>query len=349
MRRSMTIAGVRRSLTVAGVGGLLLVLPAVPALACAALIGPNGSVQVERTTTLAAYVDGNEHYVTSFEFVGGGAEFGAIVPLPGIPSKVEKGGGWTLQRLLRELETDEAFRGAALFAAADGESADVIAEYDIEALDVTILRGGGDEVATWAREAGFTLSPDLPEVLDFYSERSPIFMAARYDLSEALERGQQVGEGTPVHLTIPTDDPWVPLRILGVGAAPRERIDADIFLLTEDRPAMLPAPNGHMDLQLSRRADAQLLDDLRGDDGMAWVPRAAWLSYLRLDAPGAELTYDLAIAADGGQPSLIDAGLSATAAAAQRTLPLALAGALTALVVAALFVLARTVGREAAA
>jgi uncharacterized protein DUF2330 len=339
----------RRSLMVAGVGGLLVVLPAVPALACAALIGPNGSVQVERTTTLAAYVDGSEHYVTSFEFVGGGAEFGAIVPLPGIPSKVEKGGGWTLQRLLREIEGDEddfALRAEAQFAAADVE---ILGEYDIDALDVTILRGGGDEVATWAREAGFTLSPDLPEVLDFYSERSPIFMAARYDLSAALERGQEVGEGTPVHLTIPTDDPWVPLRILGVGAGPRERIDADIFLLTEDRPAMLPAPNGHMDLQLSRRADALLLDDLRGDDGMAWVPRHAWLSYLRLDAPGGELTYDLAIAADGGQPSLIDAGLAATTAAAERTLPLLLAGALTVLVLAALLVLARTVGREAAA
>src|SRR6185436_11056223 len=70
--------------------------------ACAGLIGSNGAVNLGRTTTLAAYHDGEEHYVTAFQFLGGGGQFGTLIPLPGVPSKVEKGGAWTLQRLIRE-------------------------------------------------------------------------------------------------------------------------------------------------------------------------------------------------------------------------------------------------------
>ena len=69
--------------------------------------------------------------------------------------------------------------------------------------------------ARWATEHGFRLPPDAPEVLDFYAARSPIFLAAVFDADAAAERGQAVGDGTPVHITIPTDNPWVPLRILG--------------------------------------------------------------------------------------------------------------------------------------
>src|SRR4051794_38255656 len=80
-------------------GGLV----AGPASACAGLVTPGGNVRLVRTGTLAAYHGGVEHYITSFQFEGGGAEFGSIVPLPGIPSNVERAGDWTLQRLDREL------------------------------------------------------------------------------------------------------------------------------------------------------------------------------------------------------------------------------------------------------
>src|SRR2546425_11636983 len=83
-------------------GGLLVESPS-PAAACAGLIGSNGAVNLGRTTTLAAYHDGVEHYVTAFQFQGGGGEFGTLIPLPGVPTNVERGGGWTLQRL--QLET----------------------------------------------------------------------------------------------------------------------------------------------------------------------------------------------------------------------------------------------------
>ncbi len=81
---------------------LALLLVAGPTLACGGLIGPNGAVNLLRTTTFAGYHDGVEHYVTAFQFAGGGGAFGSITPLPGVPSKVEKGGDWTLQRLVRE-------------------------------------------------------------------------------------------------------------------------------------------------------------------------------------------------------------------------------------------------------
>src|SRR5947208_5451749 len=105
----------RRFLLVAAASALMVGVAAGPALACGGLIGRNGAVNLVRTTTLAGYHDGIEHYVTSFSFAGGGGEFGSIVPLPGVPSDVARGGDWTLQRLVREtqpvLEGDVALAG----------------------------------------------------------------------------------------------------------------------------------------------------------------------------------------------------------------------------------------------
>ena len=66
-----------QSLTFLGVA--LFATPQLVA-ACAGLIGSNGAVNLGRTTTLVAYHNGVEHYVTSFEFLGGGGEFGTLIP-----------------------------------------------------------------------------------------------------------------------------------------------------------------------------------------------------------------------------------------------------------------------------
>jgi hypothetical protein len=300
-----------------GVTGLLavviaLLIGAAPALACGGLVGRGGTVQLSRTTTLAAYHDGVEHYVTAFEYRGGGARFGSIIPLPGVPTKVEKGGAWTLQRLIRE--TQPVLEASALSAAAPaaaGRAVEVL-RTKVDALDITVLRGGGMGVGTWAREHGFGLSPDAPEVLDFYAARSPYFLAASFDTSRAQTRGQRLGDGTPVHITIPTPNPWVPLRILGLGLQPSDTIQADVYLLTDRRPSMLPKPGGGVRLQQSREASSSLLADLRSDHGMTWLPASdMWLSYLRVETTAAALKHDLAVDASGRRtPSPVAAGLS---------------------------------------
>src|ERR671933_714516 len=94
----------RRTLLALAVGTAATALGTAPALACGGLIGRNGSVNLVRTTTLAAWHDGVEHYVTAFKFAGAGGAFGSIVPLPGVPTSVERGGDWTLQRLVREVQ-----------------------------------------------------------------------------------------------------------------------------------------------------------------------------------------------------------------------------------------------------
>jgi hypothetical protein len=309
----------------------VLLITAAPALACGGLIGPNGAVNLLRTTTFAGYHDGIEHYVTSFEFAGGGGAFGSITPLPGIPSDVERGGDWTLQRLIRETDPvpEEAFALRAASADAAGE-AEVLLQTTIDALDITILRGGGDEVGVWAANHGFRLPPDAPEVLDFYADRSPIFMAAAFDADAAAERGQAVGDGTPVHLTIPTDNPWVPLHILGLGKADGELVEADVYLLTDDKPAMLPKPGAFAEsdgliLDHSAPANELLLADLRSDVGMEWIPDEAWLTKVVVASEAGDLEFDLAIDASGaGRPSPIDAGYAPFSSRPVPTEPVAL-------------------------
>ena len=194
--------------------------PPAPAGACGGLVGENGTIQLTRTSTLAAYHDGVERYVTSFEFTGTGEAVGSIIPLPDIPDRGRAG------RRLDPAAPGPGGRAAAsrtvpsrrLGAALDRARAPrCILETQIDALDITVLKGGGDEVGTWARDNGFLLTPDAPEMLDFYGHRSQIFMAARFDAARAAELGQTAGDGTPIMLTIPTDAPWVPLRILSLG------------------------------------------------------------------------------------------------------------------------------------
>ncbi|HYV22953.1 MAG TPA: DUF2330 domain-containing protein [Candidatus Bathyarchaeia archaeon] len=289
-----------------------LIVTAQPAAACAGLIGPNGAVNLLRTTTFAGYHDGVEHYVTSFQFAGGSGQFGSLIPLPGIPDKVEKGGDWTLQRLIRETNPIPIAAPKAFLAADSARSAEVIMQVRIDALDITVLKGGGAEVGEWATAHGFRLPPAAPEVLDFYANRSPIFLAAVFDADAAKARGQQIGDGTPVHVTIPTANPWVPLRILGLGKNADDRIDADVYLLTDQRPALLPYPfaNG-MRLDHSATATSSLLTDLRSDKGMDWIPQSGWLTKIAIDASASQLTYDLAVDAKGTSPSRIAAGLQA--------------------------------------
>jgi hypothetical protein len=296
---------------------LALLVGSGPAGACGGLVGENGTIELVRTTTLAAYTDGVERYVTAFEFDGTGESVGSLVALPDVPTDVVRGGDWTLQRLSQEVAPPLP-EGAV--AAADGDAstggAEVLLETEIDALDITVLRGGADEVGEWATDNGFLLTPDAPEVLDFYAARSPVFMAARFDAERAATLGQGAGDSTPIMATIPTDDPWVPLRILGLGLDGGQQVQADVFLLTDDEPELLAGGPG-IDVQRSEPATDLLLDDLRSDVGMEWVPEQMWLSYLQVDTPAADLDFDLAASVDpGSPPSLVDAGVDGLQAVA---------------------------------
>jgi len=291
---------------------LALFLAVTPTLACGGLIGPNGAVNLLRTTTLAGYHDGVEHYVTAFQFAGGGGAFGSITPLPGVPTSVVKGGDWTLQRLIRETNPVAPL---AFESASDATRAGAVElmTVKIDALDLTVLKGGSADIGAWATAHGFRLPPDAPEVLDFYAKRSQIFLAAAFDADAAKSRGQQLGDGTPVHITIPTDNPWVPLRILALGKTGGESVQADVYLLTDRAPALLPVPTGENGIRLDHSAAASdsLLADLHGDRGMEWVPSSGWLTKVAIDGTAAQLGFDLAIDASGaGRPSAIDAGFT---------------------------------------
>jgi hypothetical protein len=319
MRRPIT-----RAATVAAATTLLVVGSAGSALACGGLVTPNGTINLLKTTTLAAYHEGVEHYVTSFTFAGDGEEVGSIIPLPGVPTDVIKGGDWTLQRLI--LETQPPVRALAFEAAgaALADSAEVLFETEVDALDITVLKGGGTAVGEWAIDHGYFLPPDAPEVLDFYAERSPIFLAARFNAERASKQGVQTGQGTPVHIVIPTTNPWVPLRILALGRQASELVQADVYLLTDREPETLPQaerPDRSADDQrglireVSEPASASLLADLRSDRGMGWLPADdMWLTYIRVNETAGNLTHDLAIDASGyGRPSPVAAGYPAPA------------------------------------
>ncbi|HEX2090130.1 MAG TPA: DUF2330 domain-containing protein [Actinomycetota bacterium] len=293
----------RRLVSVSVLALVLLVAAPAAALGCGGLIAPGHAEVLRKATTLAAWHDGYEHYVTGFQFAGSANRFGYIIPLPGVPTKIQKGGEWTLERLDQEVNPVERF---ALQAAAipSAKDVDVLQRVKVEALNIVVVRGGGRDVAAWAKENGFDLTPDTPHVMASYSSQGAIFALAKFDNKEAVKRGLVEGEGTVIHFTIPMKAPWIPLRILALGKGPAEVVNADLYVLTDDRPSL--SLNGQLGdsgitVRKSEPASEQLLGDLRSDRGMKWLPtKGMWFTALTLESPAKALAYDLSI--DGGGP-----------------------------------------------
>src|SRR5262249_21220196 len=219
MRRCLAVLATATAATFTG---------APAAFACGGLVGPNRAVKLGNTTALVAHHDGVEHYVTSFEYAGGGTRFGSIIPLPGVPVSVTRGGSWTLQRLELEVHppAPQPANGAALAPAAG--SAQVLLRTHVDALTITVVKGGGPAVTAWVRQQGFKVSPDLPAMLSFYAVRSPIFLTATFDPAAEAARGLHLGDGTPVDIAIPVSNPWVPLHILSLAKDPGDIVRADV-------------------------------------------------------------------------------------------------------------------------
>jgi hypothetical protein len=295
-----------RKFLIAGMGvGAAVVLQAGQALACGGLVAPDGDVRLAKATTFVAWSAGVEHYVTSFAYTGAVVDVGWIVPLPAVPTSITEAGRWTLQRLEREfappVPLDLAVSVGAAFPAAI-----VIQQVQVEALDVTVLKGSGQAVIDWCTHNGFLVSAEIQNHLLRYASTSPVFMAAKYNTSIALQRHQAAGDGVPLQITMRTPQLWVPLEILASAGAP---VNADLFLLT-DRP--LHTQSGIP--VVSRSSDGATVDGARGftvagaepmsaslhrdlsiDRNMSWVPANGYVTYLTLNAPGAGVTYDLGV------------------------------------------------------
>lgn len=286
---------------------IVCIFGALPALACGGLVAPNGAIRLERATTLVAWHGGVEHYLTSFTYQGDVSNLGWIVPLPAIPTKIEEGGAWTLQRLGREV-APPIFEREGVFAAASG--AQVIEQVQVEALDITVLKGSGQEVLDWCASNGFSVDDDTRAHLLGYAAGSPIFMAAKYNTARARERKQLQGDGSPVLITMPTPHLWVPLEVLALDG---QQVQADLYLLTDnavntsDTAAVvgqspvgtdIPGAPG-FSVAFQERMTPALFHDLSTDRNMGWVRADSWLTYLKLDAPDTAVTYDLGISPSG--------------------------------------------------
>src|SRR6202140_13670 len=255
---------------------------ALPAAACGGLIAPNGAIRLERATTLGAWHDGVERYMTSFSYNGSASSFGWIVPLPAVPDKVEEGGGWTLQRLFRETHPQPpilSLEFAAKSQAAD--SAVVLQQVQVRALDITVLRGTGQGVLDWAASNGFAVDAETRAHILQYAKGSPAFMAAKYNAERAATQRLIFGDGAPVLITMKIAHHWIPFEVLAAG----QQVQADLYLLS-DKPVntsewraligasgvgtTVPGAEGFT-LQFQEKMTGSLYHDLSTDKNMGWV------------------------------------------------------------------------------
>jgi hypothetical protein len=285
----------------------LVITQAQAAFACGGLVAPNGAIRLSRATTLVAWHDGIERYMTSFTYQGDVSNLGWIVPLPAVPLKIEEGGAWTLQRLFRETHPvvfDTALAGERAPASAAGVQ--VLQQVKVEALNITVLRGSGQAVLDWCAANGFFLNDETRGHLLAYAQGSPIFMAAKYDTSAAQARHLTQGDGSPVLITMRTAHIWVPFEVLALDG---QQVQADLYLLTDmpvntsairavvgESPVgtQLPGAPGFT-LAFQEKMNPTLYHDLSTDRNMGWVWPNSWLTYLSLDAPESAVTYDLGV------------------------------------------------------
>jgi hypothetical protein len=285
----------------------LFLTQALPAAACGGLIAPNGAIRLARATTLVDWHDGVEHYFTSFSYHGEAASFGWIVPLPAVPVKVEEGGGWTLQRLFRETHPQPPIF-ALDFAAgrtATASQAEVLQQVQVQALDITVLRGSGQAVLDWAAENGFAVDAETHAHVLQYAKGSPIFMAAKYNAGRAQKQRLLFGDGAPVLITMKIPHPWIPFEVLAAG----QQVQADLYLLsdmpvnTSEWRALIGASGvgtkvqgaEGFTLEFQEKMTDSLYRDLSSDKNMGWVRRDSWLTYMTLNAPDDKVTYDMSV------------------------------------------------------
>jgi hypothetical protein len=276
-----------------------------PALACGGLVAPNGSVRLGRAATLVAWHAGIEYYLTTFSYQGDVSSLGWIVPLPTVPLSVQEGGAWSLQRLQLEVLTRQTqFRGAIALTAS--HSAQVVQQLQIEALDISVVKGSASAVLDWAAQNGFILDDTTRAHLLVYGQASPVFMAAKFNTSRAKQRGLLQGDGTPILITMRLPRIWVPLEVLALDG---QQVNAALYLLT-DQPLYtsdltyhlgissvgndLPGAPG-FSLVLQEPLSSSLYHDLSTDRNMGWVWPHSWLTYLSLNAPAERVTYDLSV------------------------------------------------------
>lgn len=290
---------------------VLFAAQATPAAACGSLLAPNGAIRLARAATLVDWHDGVEHYMTSFTYQGDASNLGWIVPLPAVPEKIEEGGGWTLQRLVRETHPvpQNVFAEGDVRATAASD-AQVLQQVRVQALDITVVKGSGDEIVRWGRDSGFFIDKETEEHLLVYAKGSPIFMAAKYDTAAAKARGQLQGDGAPVLITMKIPHPWIPFEVLALDG---QQVQADLYLLT-DTPvyasdlhsslgqssvgADVPNAPG-LKVAFQEQMNAALYKDLSTDKNMGWVRPHGWLTYLTLDAPEPKVTYDMGLSSTG--------------------------------------------------
>lgn len=300
----------RMLLWAGGAVAAAVIVQASPAFACGGLVAPDGDVHLDKATTFVAWQAGVEHYVTSFAYSGSSADVGWIVPLPAIPQGIAPAGRWTLQRL--ELQFNPP-KFAALQLTAGRENAPaaavVVEQVQVEALDVTVLKGSGGAVIQWCERNGFQLNAETRDHLLRYAAGSPIFMAAKYDTAAAQRRGLRSGDGVPLLITMRTPQLWVPLEVL---ANDGSQVNADLFLLSDaplrtatEAPILPAALTGTsvdgapgFTVAAVQPMSRQLFSDLSSDRNMSWLPRSGWITYLRLDAPSDDVTYDLGVGGD---------------------------------------------------
>jgi hypothetical protein len=305
----------RSPLVLAPLMALVVVLAGGPAWACGFLVAENGAIRLD-TFTAASILeeDGDAHYVTAFSFQGSPESFGAIIPLPAVPSEVERAPDWFLQRLGIETtpveETEEAATGLAAGAVA-ASAAEVIAVHEVDALDITVLEGGGAAVLDWADANGYDLGvgdgdvgdrSDAIAMLDFYGERSPYFAALRFDTARAAAQDLASGDGTPVRFTFPDrDEAWIPVAVLGFDKPAQEVVVADLYLLTPGTPTILAGRVDGTDVVFQREYDPTdaLVVDLRGDERADWIPEAFTLTRIDVRSEQRLLDFDVAARVDG--------------------------------------------------
>jgi hypothetical protein len=305
----------RRISCAAAIAAAALAICVESAAACGGLVARNGAVRLDRATTFVAWQGGVEHYLTSFTYQGAATDVGWIVPLPAVPSSIEPGGRWTLQRLVREFSppvADQAKSAGSTVLNAMAAPAEVLQRATVDAVDLTVLRGSAEQVLVWCRQNSFEINDETRAHIEAYAKSSPIFMAARYNVEKARQLGRFQGDGTPVLITMPTTHMWVPLEVLANAFDP---VDADVFLLTDARPTTgqefgifgiptssvgdeLTGAPGFV-LQQQEKMNDQLHTDLSTDRNMGWVPSTGWVTHMTLHAPSPTVEYDMTVSPQG--------------------------------------------------
>ncbi|MBC7811495.1 MAG: DUF2330 domain-containing protein, partial [Burkholderiales bacterium] len=218
---------IKRWLLISSLTSVLALVSVGVALACGGLFANGAIDQTAERMIFTVNGDGTITAMMGISYEGEASDFSWVVPVPSIPEidVVENSVINALDEATSvRINTPASSCEDLYLYMGRGGGGGYLEMGSVGPYDYAIIGSEDpDEMITWLRDNGYTVTPEMEPMIQAYVEEGNYFVAMK------LSADSEVGDIQPVSLTYEDHSPMVALRMIAVGAVPDMPIVLWIF------------------------------------------------------------------------------------------------------------------------